>query len=134
MCDNKSDCKEKSISDISGEILEAVCLMSQDLIKKKQRMINVILEKTDATSRLRCLKLILLEEQSKHNSESMGTLMPDLLGNVGFNNLTEMTSVFDIVFAPAVAYGKLIGSIGNVIRSEGLSDEERINKIIDLLV
>ena len=130
---NPTDYQKKCVAKLAQLEMEIM----KDLHKEKQKLISIVLEKSDAKTRLRSLRQTLLEFQVNRGKESekdtnssflsqMFTLDIDLV-----KYITDMTKM---ILEPARIHQELIDSISEVIRTKDLGDEEKIDKISDLLL
>ena len=115
--------------EIQVEIIEDV---------QKKKLLSIVLEKTDAKTRLKSLRQTLLEfkeqkEKGKEDADvSISSLMSQVAG-LDMDIAKHIMELMHIVLKPLTEHYKLTDSIAEVIRSS-LSDEDKIEKISDLLL
>lgn len=126
-----------------GKFIEAATDVILRTSEKKQKLIVIILEDSNAKTKLQKIRRTLLEfhqqtnqqikENEKDNKEvitSLTEVMPDL----SIDQIKFTTDMMKRVYDPLLIQKKLLDSIGNVMRSEDMTDEQKIEKISDLLL
>jgi hypothetical protein len=122
--------------------------------KEKEKLISILIQKNDSKTQLRNIRQFLLESQISPQQipsaketisescssfektcekESIGDLF-DKVSCLNLQQLEDMTSDMKKMFEPALTMKKLKDDISVIIRSSTLTDEEKIDKISDLLI
>lgn len=133
---------ELSRTEYLGKLMDIQTQIITEVKKEQQKLISIILEKTDVKSRLRSIRQILLELKVEKKEDQ--TISPDLnlsysaifskIPDLSIDQMEDLTNTFTNIFEPQVKHRKLMNKIGEVIRSSDVSDEEKIDKISDLLI
>jgi len=126
-------------SQVFTKVLEMQAQVIADVKKSKQKLIVIVLEATDAESRLRKLGRTLLEAQMQNGTEILNedisiSSMCSNVKELSVNQLEDLTEMIRKVFEPALTYNTLIHSIGEVMRQSDMTNETKIDRISDLLI
>lgn len=106
---------------------------------QKQQLILIIIENTDARSRLEKLTRFILESKvqgSGAKTPDQDHIMSSLFSQISYLSTSQLTSLnktLESAFEPHRIYQKLTDEIGEVLRSD-LTDEDKIRKISTVLI
>ncbi len=127
----------EKILDIQNQII-------RDVKKEQQKLIQIVLEKTDAKSRLSNIRQVLLEFKLEKKEEQTSSADANLnlnfstliskISKISINEMKELSNIVDNAFALVFNHAKLVDRIAEVIRSSDVTDEEKIDRITDLLI
>jgi hypothetical protein len=96
--------------------------------EQKAKFITIVLEDSNAKSKLQKFRQILLELQIKDNDKFLPSF-----DELSIEQLEFLTESLKKIQEPARVHRKLLDSIADVIRSD-LSDDMKVIKITDLLL
>jgi hypothetical protein len=119
------------------ELLNLQCQLI-DLNKiEKQQYISIVLEHTDAQVKLNKLKLLLLELQCQKEDQpqfNVTKLINDVVNHFTTQQINIITDMLKHVTEPSVTQQKLRQDLSDVIRATNIDDEQKIDRITNLLL
>lgn len=126
-----------------GKLLELSFEIIKATQERKQKLVNIVLEDTDAKTALKKLRRTLLEFQGpllpdkseikEEGDKAMFSVFDQIMKEVSMDQLKFMTEMMNKAIEPAHTHRLLLEKMGEVIRSE-LTDKEKVDKISDLLI
>ena len=113
--------------------------------RDRQKLILAVLEKSDAKIRIRNIRQVLLEFQVKEEEDKntqdllreFREKMKELSNSATFlsiEQLNHMTETMKLTFKPYSELKEQTDAIADVIRSSELNDEDKIDKISNILI
>lgn len=104
---------------------------------RRQELTSIVLEEVDAATRLRKLKRCILQHRIQAQEQSISTTMTDISTSISELSLAHLQLMADFMkkcSAPVKEYIDLEDNIGGVIRDSELTDDQKIDRITDLLI
>ena len=119
------------------KLAEVQVKIIENVKKDKKKLISILIQKTDAKTCLRNIRQFLLESQVEPevhepniNLSSVFSKIPEL----SLNQLEYFNTTMRQTVEPALTHTKLRNDVAEIIRSDKLTDEEKVDKITDLLL
>lgn len=125
-----------------AKLFEMQAQIISDTKKDKEALIVIILEKTDAETRLGNLRRALLEHQIQKKEDPTVDQDPNLTISSVFSKVTELsidemervTDTMRTMTNPIMSHRRLMDSIAEVLRTSELPSNIKIDRISDLLL
>ncbi len=132
---------EISPTEYFGKLMDIQSQIITNVKREQQELIQIVLKKTDVKSRLRSICQLLLEFKVEKKNDQISpdpnltysaifSKIPDL----SVDQLLDLSNTMQKIFEPMVKHRKLMDSIAEVIRSSDVTDDEKIDRISDLLI
>lgn len=116
------------------QLLKLSLTISQEISNKKSELTKIIVSTESPSEKLNNLTFYLLKMRGNNPGQELETFKNETTKILCSDRGMEMLTMMNILLKPAVEFDELINSIGETLRSDILTDDNKVNTIARLLV
>jgi hypothetical protein len=122
-----------------GKAVEEMLKVSQKLHEQRGKLVSIVLEETDAKTKLGKLRRELLlyrvpEKEKSENCASQSQELGEMFARMNLEQLAMTSGIIKTTLEPVTEHVKLLDDIANTIRSIEMCDEQKIEMISNMLM